>query len=242
MQGRSSAPVRDSHVPAWLVTVVTRLCIDRLRRRGIEAAWRDSLAARQTATPAGSSPLTPLSLLELADDARSALRTLLSRLSAEDCAVLLLHDVLELDHAELARLLGRSAAACRQALLRARRRLREPSRALAADPPDEMTVARMLAAIRDASSRAILAALGLRRASAASKASQPPIESICRIEILWRAGRPSLVVQLDTGEREPVELTALPLPLFTRTADTVLQMAGIATSVAASIEEAKNPD
>lgn len=216
-RGERDDPTALRDAQAWLVAVVTRLCIDRLRRRSAEAAWLAS-ETRSNAPLAGHAVPSPLSPLELADDARTALRVLLSRLSAEDCALLLLHDVLDLDHGELSRLLERSEAASRQALHRARRRLREPSRAGSGVTPDELTVARALAAIRDASSRALLAALGLRQAAAASQASQPPAQSMCRLGIVWRAGGLSLVVRLDSGASKALELAAIPLPLLTQQA------------------------
>jgi RNA polymerase sigma-70 factor (ECF subfamily) len=105
---------------AWLTTVVRHQSIDRLRKRA-----RDALAANTAAelTP-GIPPVSPedtmLRRAELAD----ALACLLALSPAERLA-LVLHEVFECEHADIAAILGARAANARQHLARARRRLRE---------------------------------------------------------------------------------------------------------------------
>jgi RNA polymerase sigma-70 factor, ECF subfamily len=60
----------------------------------------------------------------------------LQRLTPAERAVLLLHDVFDFGHAETARLLGKSAPACRKLLERARRGVRDGRRMLEASPEE----------------------------------------------------------------------------------------------------------
>lgn len=106
---------------AWLVSTVSRLSIDRLR-------------TRQRAASPYSGPWLPEPWVDLQDapdhrlDSASSLSiafmTLLERLSPEERAALLLHDVFEVGYARIALTLGRSEAASRQLVHRARMRLR----------------------------------------------------------------------------------------------------------------------
>jgi RNA polymerase sigma-70 factor (ECF subfamily) len=62
---------------------------------------------------------------ELASDLSMAFLALLERLAPEERAAFLLHDVFESDYDEIAAALGKSEAACRQIVSRARRRVRD---------------------------------------------------------------------------------------------------------------------
>jgi RNA polymerase sigma-70 factor (ECF subfamily) len=113
----------DARSPeAWLVTVVTRLAIDRLRgaiaeRQHYTGPW---LPEPLVEDPAGS----PEDLLETAGDISTAFMLMMERLAPEERAVFLLHQVFEFDHAEVAAMVGKSEAACRKTLQRARERVR----------------------------------------------------------------------------------------------------------------------
>jgi RNA polymerase sigma-70 factor (ECF subfamily) len=98
---------------AWLHTVLRNTAIDRLRRKHLEAAHND------VETPPDASCE---SLLEIRSDCEAALRHLLSRVSPSEAVAILLRDVFEFDYDEIARMVGKSAAACRQLLHRARER------------------------------------------------------------------------------------------------------------------------
>jgi RNA polymerase sigma-70 factor (ECF subfamily) len=105
---------------AYLTTIVTRLCIDRLRsaertRMEYPGPWLpEPLAApNQEET-------------ELASSLTMAFLVLLEQLSATERAVFLLREVFELDFDEIARSVGKSEANARQILTRARRRLHDP--------------------------------------------------------------------------------------------------------------------
>jgi RNA polymerase sigma-70 factor (ECF subfamily) len=105
---------------AWLVTTATRLAIDRLRRLKTE---RDAYVGQWLPEPILSAP-APDRDLELAGDLSIAFLTLLERLAPEERAAFLLHDVFDVDYDQIASVLERSEAACRQVVHRARERVR----------------------------------------------------------------------------------------------------------------------
>lgn len=105
---------------AWLVTTTSRLAIDRLRRLKTEReAYVGAWLPEPIVTPA-----PPDRALDLADDLSIAFLTLLERLAPEERAAFLLHDVFDVGYGEIASVLERSEAACRQVVHRARERVR----------------------------------------------------------------------------------------------------------------------
>jgi RNA polymerase sigma factor (sigma-70 family) len=101
--------------PAWLYTVLRNIALDRLRRKQLEAEHADT-----GLPPEGSSE----PLMEVRSECEAALRHLLSRVSPVEAAAILLRDVFEFDYDEIARIVGKSEAASRQFLHRARTRTR----------------------------------------------------------------------------------------------------------------------
>ena len=106
---------------AWLVTTATRLVIDRLRRLKTE---REAYVGPWLPEPIVSHAPPPDRHLELADDLSMAFLTLLERLTPEERAALLLHDVFDVGYGAIASMLERSEAATRQVVHRARERVR----------------------------------------------------------------------------------------------------------------------
>jgi RNA polymerase sigma-70 factor, ECF subfamily len=107
---------------AWLVTTVTRLCIDRLRIARIE---RESYKGPWLPEPILSAPATtPESQLELASDLSIALLVVLERLAPQERAAFLLHEVFDSEYSEISGILGKTPAACRQMVHRALERVR----------------------------------------------------------------------------------------------------------------------
>lgn len=115
---------------AWLTTVVQHQSIDRLRRRARET--QAACAALELA-PAEPPALPDEALLRRAD-VGAALARLLARLSPSERLALVLFDVFDCGHADIAAALGTTPANARQHLARARRRLRAPA---GETPPDE---------------------------------------------------------------------------------------------------------
>ncbi len=108
---------------AWLVTVTTRLAIDRLRSAKVQ---REHYIGTWLPEPLMSdAPLSPEQMLERADDVSVAFLTLLERLAPEARAAFLLREVFDADYSELAETLGKSESACRQIVHRAREQLRD---------------------------------------------------------------------------------------------------------------------
>ncbi len=105
---------------AWLTTVVQRRSIDLLRRRAREAVAAQ--LAREL-LPEDAPALPEEGLLREAEAAQ-ALARLLARLSPAERLALVLHEVFDCGHADIAAVLGTKAANARQYLARARRRLR----------------------------------------------------------------------------------------------------------------------
>lgn len=107
---------------AWLVTVTTRLALDRLRRAKTE---REHYTGPWLPEPAGDIAETPEATLERNETLTLSFLLLLERLSPEERAAFLLHEVFDYSHAEAAAILEIAEDACRQRVHRARARLRE---------------------------------------------------------------------------------------------------------------------
>ncbi|MDZ4381943.1 MAG: sigma-70 family RNA polymerase sigma factor [Parvibaculum sp.] len=111
---------------AWLVTTVARLGIDQLRAaRARRETYVGSWLPEPIVTAARETEPTPEERLSLADDISMALLHVLERLAPEERAAFLLHDAFDYDYGELAALLGKSEAACRQTVSRARKRVQD---------------------------------------------------------------------------------------------------------------------
>ncbi|MGJ7526977.1 RNA polymerase sigma-70 factor [Variovorax sp. GB1P17] len=136
---------------AWLVTVVTRLSIDRLRAAKVQREhYIGTWMPEPTLTEA---PDTPEELLERADDVSVAFLAVLERLAPEARAAFLLREVFDADYDEVARTLGKSEAACRQLVHRAKLQVQEARPRFSV--PRE-THQRLLRAFADAAARGSL--------------------------------------------------------------------------------------
>jgi RNA polymerase sigma-70 factor (ECF subfamily) len=111
--------IRDPE--AWLVTTVTRICIDRLRARKAE---RDLYVGPWLPTPIVEPGPSPEKDAEVASELSLAFLVLLERLAPEERSAFLLREVFGAGYAEIAAVLRRSQAACRQVVHRARERVR----------------------------------------------------------------------------------------------------------------------
>jgi RNA polymerase sigma-70 factor (ECF subfamily) len=130
---------------AWLVSVVTRLSIDKLRKASIE---RESYIGPWLPEPllASTSP-TPEEALETASDLSMAFMVLLERLAPIERAAFLLHDVFDCAYPMIAHILRKSEAACRQVVHRARERVRnEQPRFKASDAARRSLINQFMAA------------------------------------------------------------------------------------------------
>jgi RNA polymerase sigma-70 factor (ECF subfamily) len=105
---------------AWLVTATTRRAIDRLRRLKTE---REAYVGQWLPEPIVVTE-APDRNLDLAADLSIAFLTMLERLAPEERAAFLLHDVFDVGYSQIASVLDRTEAACRQVVHRARERVR----------------------------------------------------------------------------------------------------------------------
>ena len=106
---------------AWLVTTTSRLAIDRLRRLKTE---REAYVGPWLPEPIVNPVPPPDRNVHLAEDLSIAFLTLLERLAPDERAAFLLHEVFDVGYPQIAQVLGKSDAACRQIVHRARERVR----------------------------------------------------------------------------------------------------------------------
>jgi RNA polymerase sigma-70 factor, ECF subfamily len=112
---------------SFLAAVVTRVSIDtlrsaRVRRETYVGQWLPEPLLTDDSSTAYSDPEHTA---ELADSVSMAALLLLERLTPEQRAVFVLHDVFAFPFGEIADVIGRSVAACRQLASRARRLVEE---------------------------------------------------------------------------------------------------------------------
>jgi RNA polymerase sigma-70 factor, ECF subfamily len=140
------AGAQDVHnAEAFLVTVVTRLCLDRLKSA---RAQREVYVGPWLPEPVfDAEGLSADTATELADDLSFALLLALDRLSPLERAAFLLHDVFDTPFSEIAAMLDRTEASCRQLASRARRAVRDERPPPAATPDSH---ARLLQAFGEA--------------------------------------------------------------------------------------------
>ncbi|MFM0729403.1 sigma-70 family RNA polymerase sigma factor [Paraburkholderia sediminicola] len=131
---------------AWLTTITTRAAIDRLRHvrreRASQAAgwlpepWLDEVApsAEELALRAAEMSYGVMLLLE--------------RLKPDERAAFVLHEAFDCDYAEIAKILDRTPASCRQIVHRAKARLQRAGAPL--ERPDPAAHARIVEGLRTA--------------------------------------------------------------------------------------------
>ncbi len=120
---------------AWLVRVTCRICLDqlgsaRVRRERYVGDWLpEPLPDEARWTSAGKSrPGDPAEQVSLDDSVSMGVLVMLESVTAAERVAFVLHDVFDLPHTEIAEIVGRSPAACRQLAASARRHLRSDRR------------------------------------------------------------------------------------------------------------------
>ncbi|MFN3600022.1 MAG: sigma-70 family RNA polymerase sigma factor [Dietzia sp.] len=131
-----SAP---DNAEAWLTTVTTRLCLDRLRRRK-----REDYVGAWLPEPVDTA-LLPLEMAEQRDDLRIAVLLAYEQLGPDERAAFVLREAYALPYAEIADALDAAVPTVRQWVSRARHRLdtdlRPPERA------SEAVISRLVEAV-----------------------------------------------------------------------------------------------
>jgi len=126
-QEAAEADVRSPR--AYLTTIVTRLAINQLRAARTK---RETYVGPWLPEPLVTED-TP-DKVELAESLSMAFLVLLERLSPVERAVFLLHEVFDFEYAEIARMVDKTEANCRQLLARAKQRVGTPRTRFEADP------------------------------------------------------------------------------------------------------------
>jgi len=133
-------------LPAWLTTVVTRLCLDHLRKRRTSSVTEGEADA--LADPAPDDPEADVLLAEQMGD---AMQVVLDALAPAERAAFVLHDVFGYPFDEISAVMGRSGTAVRQLASRARRKVQgvpEPVGSQAASAESHRVVDAFLTAAR----------------------------------------------------------------------------------------------
>ena len=146
----ASSPEQPTSARAWLTTVVTRLCLDRLKAA---RTTREQYVGPWLPEP------VPTGAIESAEDAISrresvtmAFLTLLETLSPAERAAFLLREVFDADYADVARVLETTPANARQLVHRAKTRVAEGRPRFEASPERQREmVTRFFDAVRGGS-------------------------------------------------------------------------------------------
>jgi RNA polymerase sigma-70 factor, ECF subfamily len=154
-------------VRGWLVVVVSRLCLDRLRAsRRHPTTPSDALDepwfGRQPSATGAVDAVDPADRITLDDTVRIAMHVVLERLSAAERTAFVLHDVFQYPFEAIAEIVGRSPSACRQLASRARRAVREealPARFVVEPVEQRRITERFIAACTYGDMDALLAVL-----------------------------------------------------------------------------------
>jgi RNA polymerase sigma-70 factor (ECF subfamily) len=120
---------------AFLARTASRLCLDRMKsaraqREEYVGTWLPEPVIDASGGAAGG----PTSPVELAEDVSYALLMTLERLSPLERAAFLLHDVFDMGYRDIAEVLERSEAACRQLVARGRDHVRDERPRFEASP------------------------------------------------------------------------------------------------------------
>jgi RNA polymerase sigma factor (sigma-70 family) len=211
---------------AWLTTVASRICLDllgsaRVRRERYVGEWIPEPLPDPAEWP-GARPdsitTDPADRVTLDESVSMAFLVVLDAMTPAERVAFILHDVFAYSFTEVAEIVGRTPAACRQLATSARRRIRD-SQAPAAPPAHQASVVRAFKRAWEA--RDINALIGLLAPDATATgdgggvvtAVLRPIEgaeeiarfyvgrasSVPNVTILERTvnGQPGLVAQLD---------------------------------------------
>lgn len=123
---RWQAADRDAieSAPAWLTTVVVRLCLDRIRKqKASREIYVGPWLPEPILTPEGGERRDE-EMDALASDLSIGLLHVLERLGPEERAAFILREAFDASYAEIASTLGKSETAIRQLVSRARERVR----------------------------------------------------------------------------------------------------------------------
>ena len=196
------ADTQEVQTPAaWLTTITTRAAIDRLRHvqreRASQAAgwlpepWLDEVApsAEELALRAAEMSYGVMLLLE--------------RLKPDERAAFVLHEAFDCDYAEIAKILDRTPASCRQIVHRAKARLQRAGAPL--ERPDPAAHARIVERLRTALEAQDRAALLRLFSDAPEVVSDAPVCTQELAPVAWMVTVTALAHQASHAEVVSVE-------------------------------------
>lgn len=170
--------------PAFLTTVTTRLAIDHLRSA---RARREQYAGPWLPEPLLADERDAGQHGELAESLSMAFMVVLERLSPVERAVFLLHDIFGYSYGEVAVIVGKTEANCRQLATRARRHLAQDRPRFDASPARRAELAaRFLAACQQGDLDGLVGLLAADVAAtfdAGGKAPAPPRPIVGRLAV-----------------------------------------------------------
>ncbi len=115
---------------AWLTTVTSRICLDQLgsaraRRERYVGEWLPEPVPDRTEWPSADAGADPADRITLDESVDMAFLVVLDSMSPAERVAFLLHDVFRYPFDEVAEIVGRTPAACRQLASTARRKVRD---------------------------------------------------------------------------------------------------------------------
>ncbi len=155
LRWEQARPAKLRSSKSYLSTIVTRLCIDQLRSA---RAQREQYIGPWLPEPLITEEAPDMDGRLIMDDSVSmAFLVLLERLSPMERAVFLLRDVFDYEYAEIAGVVDKSEANCRQMVRRARQHVAEGGRRFEASPEQlERVAERFLQATTSGNMQALI--------------------------------------------------------------------------------------
>jgi RNA polymerase sigma-70 factor (ECF subfamily) len=120
---QAASPERIVSHKAFLSTVVTRLCLNHLELAKIQREAYIGPWLPEPALTDMDERFTPANQAEMHESVSMAFLVLLEQLTPAERAVFLLREVFDYDYAEVAAIVGKEEAACRQLLSRAKKHI-----------------------------------------------------------------------------------------------------------------------
>src|SRR3954471_5131338 len=133
---------------AWLTKVASRICLDllrsaRSRRERYVGEWIPEPLPESTEWSTGPSAADPADRVTLDESVNMAFLVVLDAMTPAERVAFILHDVFRYPFPEVAEIVGRTPAACRQLASSARRRIQS------SQPPATTPTARQAGLVRD---------------------------------------------------------------------------------------------
>lgn len=122
LRWRRAVPDEVESPKAYLSAVVTRLCIDHLRSA---QSQRETYIGPWLPEPLMVENDNPADVVTLGESLSMAFLVMLEQLSPDERAAFLLREVFDTPYTDIARIIGKSEAACRQLISRAKQRINE---------------------------------------------------------------------------------------------------------------------